>query len=280
MERSDSMVDLKAFSDALQEYVRPQHLPLALKMARTPEEVPPRLRHPAKDMGFQSAICQGISIARRYGWALALTKEDLSCPLAKVVFGFEKEIPYYTQGFACAEMYTETPEAGAATEAQQPRFPFGAYHAILVAPLARTEFEPDLVVVYGNSAQVMRLVTASLYKRGGRITSSFSGRIDCADIIIQTMHSRDCQVILPCYGDRIFAQTEDQEMAFTIPAARIPDVIAGLQGTHKGGVRYPIPAFLRYQAVFPEKYTKMEELWRQTDDPPAPTEPSSLDPHS
>lgn len=274
------MVDLKEFSDALQEYVRPQHLPLAIKMARTPEEVLPRLRHPAKDMGFQSAICQGISIARRYGWALALTREDLSCPLAKVVFGFEKEIPYYTQGFACAEMYTETSEAGAATEAQQPRFPFGAYHAILVAPLARTEFEPDLVVVYGNSAQVMRLVTASLYKRGGRITSSFSGRIDCADIIIQTIHSRDCQVILPCYGDRIFAQTEDQEMAFTIPHARIPDVIAGLQGTHKGGVRYPIPAFLRYQAVFPEKYTKMEELWRQTDDPPAPTEPSGLDPHA
>jgi uncharacterized protein (DUF169 family) len=109
----------------------------------------------------------------------------------------------------------------------------------------------------------MRLVTAALYKRGGRITSSFSGRIDCADIIIQTMHTQDCQVILPCYGDRIFAQTEDSEMAFTIPRARIPEVIEGLKGTHKGGVRYPIPSFLRYQAVFPEKYMKLEELWRQ-----------------
>jgi hypothetical protein len=28
-------------------------------------------------------------------------------------------------------------------------------------------------------------------------------------------------------------------------------------------VRYPIPSFLRYQAVFPEKYTKLEELWQQ-----------------
>jgi hypothetical protein len=36
-----------------------------------------------------------------------------------------------------------------------------------------------------------------------------------------------------------------------------------LKGTHKGGVRYPIPSFLRYQAVFPEKYMKLEELWRQ-----------------
>jgi uncharacterized protein (DUF169 family) len=256
------MADLKELYDALQEYVRPQQGPLAIKMAKTPEEVPPRLRHPAKDMGFQSAICQGISIARHYGWALALTKEDLSCPLAKVVFGFEKEIPYYTEGLACAEMYTENAAAGAVTEAQQPKFSHGAYHAILVAPLTRADFDPDVVVVYGNSAQVMRLVTAALYKRGGRITSSFSGRIDCADIIIQTMHTQDCQVILPCYGDRIFAQTEDHEMAFTIPQVRIPEVIEGLKGTHKGGVRYPIPAFLRYQAVFPEQYMKMEELWR------------------
>jgi uncharacterized protein (DUF169 family) len=257
------MADLKELYHALQEYVRPQHVPLAVKMAKTPEEVPPRLRHPAKDMGFQSAICQAISIARRYGWALALTKEDLSCPLAKVVFGFEKEVPYYTEGLACAEMYTESAAAGAVTEAQQPKFPYGAYHGILVAPLIRADFAPDVVVVYGNSAQVMRLVTAALYRRGGRITSSFSGRIDCADIIIQTMHTQDCQVILPCYGDRIFAQTEDHEMAFTIPQVRISDVIEGLKGTHKGGVRYPIPAFLRYQAVFPEKYMKMEELWRE-----------------
>jgi len=263
------MLDLKELYNVLQEHLRPQHFPLAIKMAKTPKDIPPGLRHPGKDMGFQSAICQGISMSRRYGWALALTKEDLSCPLAKVVFGFEKEIPYYTEGFACAEMYTETEAAGAVTEAQQPKFPFGAYHAILVAPLTRAEFEPDVVVVYGNSAQVMRLVTAALFRRGGRITSSFSGRIDCADIIIQTMQSQDCQVILPCYGDRIFAQTEDSEMAFTIPQVRISEVIGGLQGTHKGGVRYPVPSFLRYQAVFPEKYMKLEELWRQDEQPPS-----------
>jgi uncharacterized protein (DUF169 family) len=263
------MVDLQELQHVLQEYIRPQHLPLAIKMAKSADDLPPRLRRPAKDMGFQSAICQGISMARRYGWAMALTKDDLSCPLAKVVFGFEREIPYYTDGFACAEMYTENEAAGANTEAQQPKFAYGAYHAILVAPLTRTEFDPDVIVVYGNSAQVMRLVTASLFKRGGRITSSFSGRIDCADIIIQTMQTRDCQVILPCYGDRIFAQTEDAEMAFTIPHARIPEVIEGLKGTHKGGVRYPIPSFLRYQAVFPEKYMKLEELWREDDAMPS-----------
>jgi hypothetical protein len=32
-----------------------------------------------------------------------------------------------------------------------------------------------------------------------------------------------------------------------------------LEGTHKGGVRYPIPSFLRYTGEFPEHYKKAVE---------------------
>ena len=69
------------------------------------------------------------------------------------------------------------------------------------------------------------------------------------------------QVILPCYGDRIFGQTEDHEMAFTIPWRQAADLVAGLRGTHQGGVRYPIPAWLRYTGEFPATYRRLETLW-------------------
>ena len=59
-----------------------------------------------------------------------------------------------------------------------------------------------------------------------------------------------------------------QRWRLPCPRARIAEVIEGLKGTHKGGVRYPIPSFLRYQAVFPEKYMKLEELWRQGEEHP------------
>jgi len=72
-----------------------------------------------------------------------------------------------------------------------------------------------------------------------------------------------CQVIFPCYGDRIFAQTEDYEMAFTIPYSRISEVLEGLEGTQKGGIRYPVPSFLRYEGKFPEKYRIIEEDWKE-----------------
>jgi hypothetical protein len=75
------------------------------------------------------------------------------------------------------------------------------------------------------------------------------------------MQTNDYQVILPCYGDRIFGQTEDHEMAFALPWGKAAELIEGLEGTHKGGVRYPIPSFLRYSGEFPPSYQKLEEIW-------------------
>jgi uncharacterized protein (DUF169 family) len=109
----------------------------------------------------------------------------------------------------------------------------------------------------------MRLVIASLWKRGGRLRSGFSGRIDCSDIVVVTIRSKEPQVILPCYGERVFGQTHDDEMAFAIPAARLEEIAEGLEGTHKGGIRYPIPGFLRYEGEFPAKYRRMEEIWER-----------------
>ena len=257
------MDDLKKINNELEFYIRPQSFPLGIKMMRKGDVLPEKTKVPSRDFNLRIAICQGISISRRYGWAISMSKEDINCPITKVAFGFEKEGEVYKSGKACCGMYTKTEEAGTKTEAMVPKFNYREYESVLAFPLGRGKLIPDLVLIYGNSAQVMRLLTGALYKSGGYLTSNFSGRIDCADIIIQTIKSRKCEVILPCYGDRIFAQTEDYEMAFTIPYNRIPEIIEGLEGTQKGGIRYPVPSFLRYEGHFPEKYRIIEEDWKE-----------------
>ena len=89
------------------------------------------------------------------------------------------------------------------------------------------------------------------------------GRVDCSDEIIATMMTDDYQVILPCYGDRVFGQTEDHEMAFSLPGSKMRELIEGLEGTHKGGIRYPIPTFLRYTPQYPQHYYELERIWRK-----------------
>jgi len=260
------MVDLKRLDDTLTKYLRPDTFPLAIRMAKEGEPLPERAKRPHRDLNVQITTCMGYTMARRYGWAMAMSREDVNCPLSKLVYGFEESVEYYRDGCTCAGMYTETPEAGAATEELIPKFKWQEYQTILCAPVARASFEPHVILIYGNSAQVMLMVVASLYRTGGRLTSSFAGRIDCSDSVIQTMQTGEPQVILPCYGDRVFGLTQDHEMGFCYPFSMTESIVAGLEGAYKGGVRYPIPLYLRFQPTFPPSYEKLEEIWTRRRD--------------
>jgi MtaA/CmuA family methyltransferase len=255
------MIDVKTADRELQLYIRPQTFPVAIRMLRPGEEIPERARRPARDFKKLSMNCQVIDMARRYGWMIALTREDHICSLGIAALGFEKPTHLHNSGTLCEGMYTETKAAGQRSEAAVDKFAPGEYSTLLVAPLDRTTFEPHLVCIYANPAQVMRLTQAALWKRGGKLTSSFGGRIDCSEIIVTTMRTDQPQVILPCSGDRIFGQTQDHEMAFTIPWNQMEEVIEGLKGTHNGGIRYPITQFLEYEAKLPPKYMEANRIW-------------------
>lgn len=246
----------------IEKHIRPATFPVAVKMVRPGEPLPSRAKRPKSDLGFETAICQAIGLARRYGWSLAVSSEDISCPITKAFFGFEERVPYLTDGHACAGMYTATAEAGSKTEAAIPHFKHGEYQYLVCGALARVEYEWDVVVIYANPAQVLRLVTAALYHGGGVMRSQTAGRVDCADLIVGAMTTGECQYVLPCYGDRIFGGTTDEEMAFSFPRTRAVQLIEGLEGTHKGGIRYPIPAFLKFTGEFPESYRKLEDFWK------------------
>ena len=254
-------MDCQTLDQALSRFVRPQSFPVAVGFLRQGEESPPKVKRPQRDLGIQVAVCQSISYARRYGWALEIGREDLSCPLAHVAFGFSRSLPFYEDGNLCVEMYTKDKESGARSEAAVPRLPEDHHERLLIAPLTRTAFEPKVIVFYGNGAQVMRLLAAALYVRGGQLTSHHAARIDCAELINRTMQTGEPQVVLPCYGDRVFAQTGDDEMAFSWPYSWSEEILEGLEGTHRGGVRYPVPAYLRYTGEFPEKYNELSKMW-------------------
>ncbi|UCD18503.1 MAG: DUF169 domain-containing protein [Candidatus Zixiibacteriota bacterium] len=254
---------LKEVDEAVAKYIRPDSFPLAIRMVKEGEELSERTRRPRRDMQIQVAVCQTLSMSRRYGWQIAVGEEDINCPLALTAFGFKEETEVFNCGEMCAGMYTETKSAGARTEAAVPKFSFDRYKYILTAPIARADFQPNLYLVYGNSAQIMRLMTAVLYRKGGYLTSKFAGRLDCADICIETMKTGQAQIILPCYGDRVFGQTQDHEMAMTLPVGIEEDLLAGFEGTHRGGIRYPVPSFLRYKPEYPKHYYKLFDAWEK-----------------
>ncbi|MBV8263582.1 MAG: DUF169 domain-containing protein [Candidatus Eremiobacteraeota bacterium] len=256
--------DTKTVAAKLDEFVRPTTFPVAVKFLRKGEAAPPKARRPLADMQRHVTVCQGWAIARRYGWTTVLRAEDMKCPLGALVAGFAVPNAFYEEGNLCAGMYTADAAAGARSEAAVEKFAPGEIDGIVFGPLARVEFEPEILIVYGNAAQVMRLVAGALYKHGGRIHSSFAARMDCSDHLVVPLRTDEPQVILPCNGDRIFAGAQDEEMAYTTPWHKVGDLLEGLEGTHKGGVRYPIPSFLTYEPGMPPKYEEL--LGMQRDD--------------
>ena len=243
------VTDLKEVEQSLNTYIRPLTFPLAIKMLKSAEEIPERTRRPFEQMKIKIAICQGIGMARKLGWAVAMGKEDMHCSLGAATFGFFKNVDFFNEGNMAAGMFTASKEAGKREEELIDRFEYGAYSHILVAPLHRTAFEPDLFVIYGNPAQIMRLIQGALYNVGGAIYSSAMGRLGCASIIT-AMKEDKCRYLIPGNGDRIFGMTQDDEMMFMIPASKIGTVLDGLAKTHKAGIRYPITSKFYFEGTF------------------------------
>lgn len=250
----------KAFDEVLTKYLRPYNNPLAVRMVRHGEPVPERAKRPLRDFKNPITICQAIAVARHVGWTVYMGREDQACILGALAMGFEELHPYYLEGNLCEDFYTKSKEAGAKMELEIPRFAAGSYQGFLVAALERADFTPDVFAFYGNSAQVMRLVTASLWESGGRMESSAQGRVDCADLVERAMLTGKSAYVLPCNGDRVFGMVQDSEMAFSAPWSAVDKLAEGLEATHKGGVRYPVPKQLTFLPVFPKTYDKLWEL--------------------
>ncbi|TFG06597.1 MAG: hypothetical protein EU539_07205 [Promethearchaeota archaeon] len=237
----------------LNQYLRLATFPVAIKLLEDPTQLDniKFLKKPDEKV----ALCQLFSYARYYGWTMGCTKEDNLCPLADIAIGFEKSHKLFEEGAFFIGRYNETKEAAKKTTASMPKIPAGTYNAIVSGALYRVDFEPDLILIWGNSAQMMRIIQGFLWKKGGRVSMSTFCDGVCADTISKAILTGELQIAFPCLGDRRFGMALDTDLIASIPFNTIEEIIDGMEKTHKGGTRYPIP----YQLSTPEFFVKLKK---------------------
>jgi uncharacterized protein (DUF169 family) len=241
------MDDWMKIGKALEEILRPQTYPLAVKFVKDESEFPERTRRPEQKL----AICQALTLSRRYGWTMGITEEDSGCPGASLAYGWttlidETQLAQFFQAAGYASDETGTTRIVANIDRLEP----GRYGGVVISPLTRTKIVPDIILVYGNPAQIMRLIQGAMYKEGKRVKSELAGILaSCASGIIRTFNTGEYQVVIPGNGDRVFAATHDHEMLFAIPADKAENVIVGMRGTRFA--KYPIPVTLQIPPPFP-----------------------------
>jgi uncharacterized protein (DUF169 family) len=244
-------------AEALNRLIRPLTFPIAVKLVKSVDEFPEKTRRPSRDMGFKTNLCVGMTMTRKYGWTVGMTTDDNACPVAAYTFGWsepESEAKKALTDFMKVMNYAANENAAKTTmeAVEQVKLNKGQNVGVIFSPLERTKIDPDLVMIFCNPAQVMRLVHGATQETGVSVQSMFSGRGGtCTEGVLQTFKTGEPKVVLPGNGDRVWAMVQDEEMAFTIPANWLDPVIRGLEATHQTGVRYPIPVDVRHEPRFP-----------------------------
>jgi uncharacterized protein (DUF169 family) len=240
-------------NDEINKYLRLATFPVGVKLLEDKEDLNniKFLKKPEKKI----AICQIFSYARYYGWTMGCTKEDNLCPLAEISLGFEESYRLFEEGAFFVGRYNETKEAAKKTTATMPKLPYDKYSAIIAGALERIDFEPDVILIWGNSAQIMRIIQGYLWKKGGRVSMSTFCDGVCADTISNAILTNDLQIAFPCLGDRRFGMALDTDLIASIPLGIIDEIIEGMEKTHKSGTRYPIP----FQLSTPEFFVKLKK---------------------
>jgi len=251
------MTDWTQKAEALNRFIRPLTFPIAVKLVENVNEFPEKTRRPFGDMGFKINVCVGMTMARKYGWTVGMTADDNACPIAAYTYGWsepESETGKALIDFMVVMKYSDNENAARTSleGAEQVKLTKGKYAGVVFSPLERTRIEPDLVMIFCNPAQLVRLVHGATQETGVAVQSVFSGRAGtCTEGLLQTFKTGKPKVVLPGNGDRVWAMVQDEEMAFTIPANMLDSVIGGLEATHQTGVRYPIPVDVRHAPTFP-----------------------------
>jgi uncharacterized protein (DUF169 family) len=252
-----SETNLKDAAAIIRDDLRLKSFPVAVKFLKGEESFPEKARRPSTAMGKKINICQGVTMARNYGWMVGLSREDVICVPAAIVFGFtdSADPPASLSRLFCEATFATNEELAGKEISSMSRFENGEIAGIVVAPAEKAVFDPDLMLVYGNPAQVMRLAQAWSYITGERVSGQCGGKVECDEYLIAPYKEQSARIVIPGNGERIFAGTQDDEMTFAAPAKFLPELVKGLKEAGKAiGARYPVTPYQNFQPEFPKSY--------------------------
>jgi uncharacterized protein (DUF169 family) len=257
-----SKPDYQEMANFIREDLRLKSLPIAIKFTTSNKPFPEKTKQPSVVLEKRITICQAVTMARVYGWTVGLTREDLICVPAMLAFGFTNaEDSGTTLGnLFCEVEFSKEKEKAANEVRSMNRLENSRDRAIILSPLMKAQFEPDCVAIYGNPAQIMRMVQAVVFEEGERIQGNFGGKVECTEYLTAPYLTGKPRIAMPGMGDRIFSMTQDDEMVLSLPKESLMSLYTGLSKAGKKiGARYPVTFYQNFQPEFPRPYQKLAE---------------------
>jgi len=230
--------------------------PIAVKMLEKEADIPKEAIRPKRDHGYHLAQCQAFTITRRQRSTVAMLKEDNWCWAPLIAFGLVKPPDGFFEGTSIIPFGVEKPEASRYWGEAFPVLEYGKYIGIVSAPLGTSSFEPDMVLIYSNTAQLRFMLQAVKYKEGTLLTSEFDPVDSCVYSVVPVLLNGQYRITLPDPGDYQRGLAGEDEIIFSVPKDKVEVLIQGLRyfeemghsfASHTMGVfpDFPQPAFYK-----------------------------------
>ena len=251
------------YGKELESLLKLRTFPIAVKWYEKVSDVPEESVFPLKDFGKHLSFCQAMSASRMKGWTVAMTIKDHWCWNPLIGFGCVACEPG-TEAFDAVTDVLFIPDKEKAEKffAEFPRLPLDKYEAVVTAPLEKVTFEPDVILVYGDTEQINFLTLMAKSVTGERIKSEHDGIDSCIYSTVVPFQTNEYKVVFPDIGERERAQTRTDEMIFASPATKIAAVTERLRETMDMGIGLSAQHLeLAFDHARPYFYNDMFRLW-------------------
>jgi len=241
--------------------MRLKSFPVAFKLLENREslsEVPFMRR-----VSHKTTLCQLITLVRNFDWTVGAEADDFTSALCPSIIGLAEISEIVKDGTFRSIVWAKTRSDGKKYEDSIPRLPVGKHEAVVMAPLVYNPFDPDIVLIYANPAQMILLINSLQFEDYEVMQFFCVGETSCADAIARCYLNGKPSLTIPCYGERRYGHAQDDELVMAIPAGMMDKALSGMEALYRRGIRYPI-SYAGTEAdltqAFPAAYSDEERI--------------------
>ena len=218
--------------------MRLKNFPVAFKLFEDKESINsiPFMRR----IEHKSTLCQLINLVKSFDWTVGADADDFISPMCPSIIGLSDIPEFMKDGTFRSIVWTKNRADGKKYENGIPRLPLGKYQSLAMAPLVYNPFDPDIVLIYANPAQMMLLINSLQFEDYEVMQFFCVGESSCSDAIARCYLTGKPSLTIPCYGERRYGHAQDDELVMAVPAGMIDKALSGMEALYRRGIRYPI----------------------------------------
>lgn len=221
-------MNIKESTDTVESYLDLDRRPVGVKFFFTEEEFE-SFKVPQKDR--KVTYCNSVQLASQ-GQCMKLTKENQGCPNGAMALNF-KEVPdpiKNGKGRRKANIYSSVEVSKGINDEMKflEEKPFG----MAVMPLEMYNENPDIVIVVGESYNIMRIIQGHGFFNGYTDNLKTVGlQAVCQDLTTYPYNTEDINISFLCPGTRLVAGWKTHEMGIGIPFKKWYEIVQGIKET-------------------------------------------------